>query len=75
MIEFAVVDNGCGMTKTELLDLRRELSSSTLFDTKSIGLKNINQRIMIRFGEQYGLKVRSKVNFGTAVYITFPKIL
>jgi len=74
MVAISVVDNGCGMTKYKLLELREELSSKSLFDSQSLGLKNINQRIKLKFGEQYGISVSSKANFGTAIHISFPKL-
>ena len=39
------------------------------------GLKNINQRIKVLYGESYGLSFTSNYSFGTTVEITLPVII
>ena len=39
-----------------------------------IGVKNVNDRIKIYFGDKYGIKVRSELDEGTCVTIRIPKI-
>jgi sensor histidine kinase YesM len=40
----------------------------------SIGLYNINRRIKLNYGEQYGLEIQSTLGEGTMVRVTFPAI-
>ena len=45
-------------------------------DTKSgIGIKNVNDRLKIYFGEKYGITIDSEPDEGTSVTIRMPKIL
>lgn len=69
-----VVDNGSGISKPVLNNLRQRFDNSSVLESKSLGLNNINQRIRIKFGTQYGVHIRSKRNLGTAVYISLPLI-
>ena len=49
--------------------MRREPSDRT-----GIGIKNVNDRLRIYFGEQYGLTIHSVPDEGTTVIIRMPKI-
>ncbi|MGG1555837.1 sensor histidine kinase [Paenibacillus ferrarius] len=62
---FSIADNGPGMTPEraeEVLQLQ----------TAGYGLKNVHERIQIRFGQPYGLRIESEVGRGTTVVMTFP---
>ena len=43
-------------------------------DRTGIGVKNVNDRLRIYFGEQYGLTIHSVPDEGTTVIIRMPKI-
>ena len=73
-LEITISDDGKGMTDQQikqLLDPRNE-SEHRL---SNIGIFNVNERIKLHFGEQYGLHFRSKVGSGTDVIMTIPLIL
>lgn len=66
-----VEDNGVGMEKERCEEiLHKEVS-----DKAGIGIKNVNDRIKIYFGERYGLTILSEPDVGTRVEIQMPKIL
>ncbi len=68
---FEVVDNGKGMSEALSNDLNDYINDKNdLF--KSIGLRNVNKRIKIRYGEQYGLLIESSLEAGTKVIIRIP---
>ncbi|MDD4851041.1 MAG: sensor histidine kinase [Gemmiger sp.] len=69
-ILLSVTDNGVGMT-AEQVDamLKREPSDRT-----GIGIKNVNDRLRIYFGEPYGLHITSEPDVGTCVEIRMPKV-
>ena len=71
-ILITVSDNGVGMNEKELAELQNELASNVLHG-KRIGIKNVNQRIKLLFGEKYGLTITSEKNVGTKVSIFIPK--
>lgn len=69
-IVMEVIDNGVGMSP--------EQSHSILYkepeDKTGIGIKNVNDRIKIYFGENYGILIESELDEGTCVRIRMPKI-
>ena len=70
-IVLSVSDNGVGMSKEQC----REILHRDVKDKAGIGIKNVNDRIRIYFGEQYGLSIESELDEGTCVEICIPKIL
>jgi two-component system, sensor histidine kinase YesM len=74
-----VSDNGVGMDREALADLTDRLTQ-TRFDyidsaaekEGGIALVNVNNRLRLLFGEQYGLNIYSEPNVGTDVEITLP---
>ena len=59
-----VIDNGVGFK----LDKIKEKP------TNSLGIKNVNDRIKLNFGDEYGLEISSTLNIGTKVLIRIPQI-
>ena len=68
-IIMSVTDNGIGMEK----DVCARLLSAQEDSSSGIGLKNVNDRNQIYFGEQYGLSIESEPDEGTCVTIRLPK--
>lgn len=71
-LQVAVTDNGIGMDEEELAGLRENINKNTLNASTSIGLGNIDRRIKLCYGEQYGLSVRSVKGKGTTVVMRLP---
>ncbi|MBQ8822453.1 MAG: sensor histidine kinase [Lachnospiraceae bacterium] len=71
-LQVSVTDNGIGMNEEELNHLRENINKNTLNASTSIGLGNIDRRIKLCYGEQYGLSVRSVKEKGTTVVIRLP---
>ena len=69
-IIFQVEDNGIGMTE----DQCREILRKEPGDRTGIGIKNVNDRIKIYFGSNYGLNITSELDEGTCVTIRMPKV-
>ncbi len=72
LIRFSVRDNGVGMEKEELERLREEISRPCKETKKGFGLANVNERIRMNFGMQYGMEIHSVKGEGTCVNITIP---
>lgn len=70
-----VSDNGNSIPPEKLEELRRMLQNDTVRPNSSVGLFNVNRRIKLNFGEEYGIKIESKQNCGTTVQMTLPIIL
>lgn len=68
VILFEIRDNGAGMSEEQVENiLRKELT-----DSKGIGVKNVNDRIKIYFGSEYGIMVTSELDVGTTITIRIP---
>lgn len=70
-IEISISDNGLGMSDKNLEKIKQNLKKD-LQKTGSIGLMNINSRLKLKFGENYGLYISSELNRGTIVKIKLP---
>lgn len=72
-IYITVSDNGFGMSNEEVEGL---LTDDTRVRKKGsgVGLINVQRRIQLRFGEEYGLKIDSEPDEGTTVTIHLPAI-
>ncbi len=69
---FRISDNGLGMTAEQarsLLDEQHHVSSKR---GSGIGVKNVNERIRLYFGESYGLTIWSEPDEGTIIEIHLP---
>ena len=66
VIELSVIDNGIGMTK-------EQTSKILTSESKGYGVRNVNDRIKLYYGDQYPLLIKSEINVGTEVIITIPK--
>ena len=69
-ILFSVEDDGVGMSREQAEAILRQDAQ----DRTGIGMKNVNDRLQIYFGRQYGLRVSSELDIGTRVEIRMPKI-
>ena len=68
-LQIDITDNGPGMST----DFVNKLENGEINPRGTgIGLKNINERIKIIFGERYGISIHSRENTGTTVSIQIP---
>ncbi|MDQ1912527.1 histidine kinase [Paenibacillus sp. GD4] len=70
-IRVTVIDNGIGMSKERLRQVRDSLKSDAEM-ADHIGLSNTNRRIKLTYGLEDGLTIRSKPNWGTVITIDIP---
>lgn len=66
-----VSDDGIGMTEEKAEEIRNRLSQYERFDKRHIGIGNVNQRIKLICGEEYGVRLCSYKN-GTVIKIEMP---
>ena len=66
-----VEDNGEGIPAEELVRLRQRLSNPEE-DQESIGLMNIQRRIRLYYGTDFGLEVESEASKGTRITARLP---
>lgn len=78
-----IKDDGIGIEEDQLKQLREELRAGTAIQGSSenpeekskrtgIGLKNVNARLKLQFGQVYGTRIYSNANIGTLVVVVIP---
>lgn len=67
-----VSDNGVGIDKERLDFINEKLESYKNNNSKSIGISNVNERIKMFYGEEYGLYILSSSDIGTKVIMLLP---
>lgn len=70
-IDITIEDNGAGIQKSRISEilLNERVSSSRYM---GIAIGNINRRIKLLCGKEYGIGIRSRVGQGTKVTVTVP---
>lgn len=81
MLVIRILDDGIGMDEITVNNINEKMNlphANHLFNetssNESIGLLNVNSRIKIMFGDEYGLRLNSIKNFGTSVYVHLPLV-
>lgn len=71
-LELTVYDNGAGMDEKTLNSINRKLLSGETVESEGYGIFNVNERIKLFFGNQYGLRLESTYLVGTHAIISLP---
>lgn len=77
-IYIKIKDNGVGMDKTQIENIMgknedgKELRSSSKNKFSNIGLKNVDERLKLTYGKEYGLTISSIKNAFTEIDIVLP---
>ncbi|CAI3573659.1 sensor histidine kinase [Clostridium neonatale] len=66
MVYFSVEDNGRGMDNKRIKEVMET-------NTDNIGIRNVNNRIKLIYGDKYGVTIQSEINRGTRITINLPK--
>lgn len=67
-----IYNNGQGMTKNIISEVRKSLKKDDISLKKHIGIYNIFRRIQLMYGEEYGIKILSSVKRGTSIRLYLP---
>ncbi|WP_239614952.1 sensor histidine kinase [Cohnella mopanensis] len=70
LIVFRIIDDGVGMSSP----IVARLFEGTEDAKAGYGIHNVNERIKLYYGHQYGVKIHSKKGIGTTVQIEIPAI-
>ena len=74
-IVFFVKDDGVGMDEDTLNNLREEIANKCKDTKAGFGLANVNERIRMHFGMEYGMEIDSKKDKGTSIKIVIPAFI
>ena len=73
IMNISVKDNGSGIDEEKLEELNNNLKEKNDdIDSTHIGIVNVNSRIKLFYGKEYGLSIKSDFGEGTIVTITIP---
>ncbi len=69
-----IEDDGVGMSADRVEEISRYINDSNIEDKKrhSIGIRNVNQRIKLACGSEYGITIESSENTGSCFTIILP---
>lgn len=69
-----VEDNGVGMQPEQVVQINKEMYEDIWVNrTTGFGIANVNRRIKLYYGEEYGLILESEPDIGTKVIVVVPK--
>lgn len=71
-IQFVVEDNGIGMTKEKLESINRGMAEGSTDNREGYGIFNVNERIKLYYGTEYGLFYESREGEWTKAILTIP---
>lgn len=75
-VRFQISDNGVGINDEEIIKITEYINNpEQKDDSHSIGLKNVHERIQLKYGKPYGIQISSQENLGTCVKVSIPIIL
>lgn len=76
-MQFTIEDSGQGMSQEQLQTLLQQIEvplDHTIKPASSYGLRNVNQRLLLHYGEESGLVIHSVEGRGTTISFTIPSI-
>jgi Predicted signal transduction protein with a C-terminal ATPase domain len=73
MLQIEISDNGIGFDDEQIEHINEELKNNYIKENSHIGILNVNLRLKLLFGEEYGLSVGKSKYGGGYVFIQIPK--
>ncbi|MFL0557403.1 sensor histidine kinase [Paenibacillus barengoltzii] len=70
-----VTDNGPGFSLDRLMNLWSKDDGNKNYRGTGVGLRNVHERLRIRFGSRYGILICSAPGHGSTIRIRIPKLL
>lgn len=75
-----IMDSGVGMTEEQIIKLHRKITGEIVDESNmsskskgnGLGLKNVQDRIVMSFGKEYGIRVASREHCYTKVIVRIP---
>jgi len=72
LLVIEIEDDGIGISKERLWQVNDGIQKKVLTGKDIYGLYNVNERIRLNFGEEYGINIESTYGEGTVVRIQLP---
>ncbi|MCZ8517956.1 sensor histidine kinase [Paenibacillus sp. KR2-11] len=74
LIQLEVIDNGAGIDEYKIKHINSVLSGTETIEDESdyFGIRNVNDRIKLTFGQEYGLYLEQALGGGTRAVVLIP---
>ncbi|KWX70655.1 sensor histidine kinase [Paenibacillus jilunlii] len=72
LLKVQVSDNGAGISKARMQEIRQMLESKDDYESNNIGMRNIHLRLRLTYGPECGLTLASQEGFGTQISFEIP---
>jgi len=66
-----VADDGDGIASDKLSELRMKIAGNKIDKGKGIGILNVNRRLKVHYGEDYGLTIKQSDEKGTIIVLKY----
>lgn len=73
-VELRVIDNGIGIKPERLSQIIEVLKGNQKSTGTGYGMFNVNERIKLMFGDEYGIQIKSEYKQGTEIILKYPLI-
>ncbi len=73
-IRFVVRDDGVGIAEDVLRSIRKELADENIHKKNHLGINNVNQRLKLVFGSEFGLSIYNADSGGAVIEVNMPKV-
>lgn len=74
LLKFIVEDNGTGISEEKMEEIRQMIASDEFDSENFYALQNINKRVKLYYGEEYGISLESREYEWTKVILTLPVV-
>lgn len=71
-VVITVEDNGCGIPENKLREIEHSFQDMEDAEEHRIGLRNVHQRLILTYGEGFGLKLECPPGAGTRITFSIP---
>ncbi len=71
-VRIEIKDNGAGIDVSRMADINRSLDDMEEEEQYRIGLRNVHQRLIMIYGDEYGLRIESEPGEGTFITFNIP---
>ncbi|MGM1050020.1 MAG: sensor histidine kinase [Bacillota bacterium] len=71
-VHIEIRDNGKGITAEKLDSILKRLQLAETSGEESFGLRSVNERLKLTYGNEFGMDIQSKPDIGTTVLIDIP---
>lgn len=77
LLLFTIEDTGTGIPEDKFIEIKKKLKSNefAIGSDTHIGINNVNGRIKLIFGNDYGIDIESTPGIGTKIFIKLPFIV